>query len=109
MPRRSTRFSQSARLRQRFRRKGLDAEMKASGIMKSAFHLNESPCHFGVRTLRDAGFLPSSSGVRERCDSWREPSDYDVTTRAKPEEVMSLFPENNAVGAQFGSCWFPHG
>src|SRR5579885_3410363 len=32
----------------------------------------------------------------------REPSDYDVATDALPEQVMRLFPESVAVGAQFG-------
>jgi poly(A) polymerase len=32
----------------------------------------------------------------------REPADYDVTTDATPEQVMTLFPESIAVGAQFG-------
>jgi poly(A) polymerase len=32
----------------------------------------------------------------------REPADYDVTTDATPEQVMALFPESIAVGAQFG-------
>ena len=30
------------------------------------------------------------------------PQDYDVATSARPEQVMSLFPETIAVGAQFG-------
>jgi poly(A) polymerase len=30
------------------------------------------------------------------------PQDYDVATSARPEEVMELFPETIAVGAQFG-------
>lgn len=32
----------------------------------------------------------------------REPADYDVATSATPEEVLALFPESLAVGAQFG-------
>jgi poly(A) polymerase len=32
----------------------------------------------------------------------REPADYDVATDATPDEVMVLFPDNVAVGAQFG-------
>jgi len=32
----------------------------------------------------------------------REPADYDVTTDATPDQVMALFPESVAVGAQFG-------
>ncbi len=32
----------------------------------------------------------------------REPADYDVATDATPEQVMALFPDSVAVGAQFG-------
>jgi len=37
----------------------------------------------------------------------REPSDYDVATDAAPQQVMELFPENVAVGAQFGVIVVP--
>ncbi len=37
----------------------------------------------------------------------REPADYDVTTDARPEHVMELFPESIAVGAQFGVVLVP--
>jgi tRNA nucleotidyltransferase/poly(A) polymerase len=37
----------------------------------------------------------------------REPADYDVTTGALPEQVMELFPESVAVGAQFGVILIP--
>jgi poly(A) polymerase len=37
----------------------------------------------------------------------REPADYDVTTDATPDQVMALFPENVAVGAQFGVILVP--
>lgn len=37
----------------------------------------------------------------------REPADYDVTTDATPDQVMALFPENVAVGAQFGVVLIP--
>lgn len=37
----------------------------------------------------------------------REPTDYDVTTDATPEQVMLLFPESIAVGAQFGVILVP--
>jgi poly(A) polymerase len=36
-----------------------------------------------------------------------EPADYDVTTDATPNEVMSIFPETYAVGAQFGVVLVP--
>jgi putative nucleotidyltransferase with HDIG domain len=32
----------------------------------------------------------------------REPADYDVATDATPDQVMELFPDSVAVGAQFG-------
>lgn len=32
----------------------------------------------------------------------RAPADYDVATDATPDEVMALFPDSVAVGAQFG-------
>ncbi len=31
-----------------------------------------------------------------------EPSDYDIATSAKPEEVLKLLPHSNEVGAHFG-------
>jgi len=37
----------------------------------------------------------------------REPADYDVATDATPEQVMGLFPEHVAVGAQFGVILIP--
>ena len=37
----------------------------------------------------------------------REPADYDVTTDATPEQVLSIFPEGVDVGAQFGVVLVP--
>jgi len=37
----------------------------------------------------------------------REPKDYDVATNATPEQVMTIFPETYAVGAQFGVVLVP--
>jgi poly(A) polymerase len=37
----------------------------------------------------------------------REPADYDVATDAAPDEVMRIFPETYAVGAQFGVVLVP--
>ena len=37
----------------------------------------------------------------------REPSDWDVSTDATPEQVMRIFPETYAVGAQFGVVLVP--
>jgi poly(A) polymerase len=36
-----------------------------------------------------------------------EPADYDVATSATPDEVMQIFPETYAVGAQFGVVLVP--
>jgi poly(A) polymerase len=38
----------------------------------------------------------------------RNPVDFDVTTNATPEQVLQLFPEGLAVGAQFGVILIPH-
>jgi poly(A) polymerase len=37
----------------------------------------------------------------------REPADYDVATSATPAEVMHIFPQAYAVGAQFGVVLLP--
>jgi poly(A) polymerase len=59
-------------------------------------------------TLRHGGFQALLVGgcVRDLLLG-REPADYDVTTDATPDQVMALFPENVAVGAQFGVVLIP--
>src|ERR1700721_3154165 len=37
----------------------------------------------------------------------REPADYDVATDATPRQVMQIFPQTFAVGAQFGVALIP--
>jgi len=37
----------------------------------------------------------------------REPADYDVATDATPQQVMDIFPQTFAVGAQFGVVLVP--
>src|SRR6185503_21360473 len=37
----------------------------------------------------------------------RKPADYDVATSATPQEVISIFPQTFAVGAQFGVVLVP--
>lgn len=61
-----------------------------------------------VRTLRDQGFEAYFAGgcVRDMLLG-REPADYDVTTSARPDEVMRIFPRTFAVGAQFGVVLVP--
>jgi poly(A) polymerase len=61
-----------------------------------------------VCTLREAGHQAYLVGgcVRDLLLG-REPADYDVTTDATPDEVMRIFPETYAVGAQFGVVLVP--
>jgi poly(A) polymerase len=61
-----------------------------------------------VSTLRDRGHQGYLVGgcVRDLLLG-REPADYDVATDATPDEVMRLFPETYAVGAQFGVVLVP--
>ena len=61
-----------------------------------------------VATLRDHGHQAYLCGgcVRDLLLG-REPADYDVTTDATPEQVMRIFPETYAVGAQFGVVLVP--
>src|SRR5512146_2432406 len=61
-----------------------------------------------VRTLREHGHQAYLVGgcVRDLLLG-REPADYDVSTDATPDEVMRLFPQTWAVGAQFGVVLVP--
>jgi poly(A) polymerase len=61
-----------------------------------------------VRELRRRGFQSYLAGgcVRDMVLGL-EPTDYDVTTDATPDEVMRIFPETYAVGAQFGVVLVP--
>jgi poly(A) polymerase len=61
-----------------------------------------------VHTLRRSGYSAYLAGgcVRDLLLS-REPADYDVATSATPQEVMRLFPQTYAVGAQFGVVLVP--
>jgi poly(A) polymerase len=61
-----------------------------------------------VRELRQAGYSAYLAGgcVRDLVLG-REPADYDVATSALPQEVMRLFPQTYAVGAQFGVVLVP--
>lgn len=61
-----------------------------------------------VRTLRDSGHQAYFVGgcVRDLLLG-REPADYDVASDATPDEVMRIFPETYAVGAQFGVVLVP--
>ena len=61
-----------------------------------------------VRTLRERGQQAYLVGgcVRDLLLG-REPGDYDVATDATPDEVMRIFPDTYAVGAQFGVVLVP--
>jgi poly(A) polymerase len=61
-----------------------------------------------VRELRRCGFQAYLAGgcVRDMLLGL-QPTDYDVTTDATPNEVMRIFPETYAVGAQFGVVLVP--
>lgn len=61
-----------------------------------------------VQTLRQRGFQAYLVGgcVRDLLLG-REPKDYDVATDALPRQVMEIFPETYAVGAQFGVVLVP--
>jgi poly(A) polymerase len=61
-----------------------------------------------VRELRKRGFQAYLAGgcVRDMLLGL-QPADYDVTTDATPNEVMRIFPETYAVGAQFGVVLVP--
>jgi poly(A) polymerase len=61
-----------------------------------------------VGTLRDRGHQAYLVGgcVRDLLLG-REPADYDVATDATPDQVMRIFPETYAVGAQFGVVLVP--
>jgi poly(A) polymerase len=61
-----------------------------------------------IRTLRDRGHQAYLCGgcVRDLL-LHRQPADYDVTTDATPDQVMRIFPETYAVGAQFGVVLVP--
>lgn len=61
-----------------------------------------------VRELRERGHSAYLVGgcVRDLVLG-REPADYDVATSATPAEVMRIFPQTYAVGAQFGVVLVP--
>jgi poly(A) polymerase len=61
-----------------------------------------------VRVLRDHGYSAYLVGgcVRDLLLG-RKSADYDVATSATPDEVMRIFPQTYAVGAQFGVVLVP--
>jgi poly(A) polymerase len=90
---------------------------KADGIMESSWRrssaLQECPMSKDfaisiVKNLRHQGFHAYFAGgcVRDLLLK-REPADYDVATSATPAQVMEVFPDTYAVGAQFGVVLVP--
>ncbi len=61
-----------------------------------------------IQTLRQRGFQAYLAGgcVRDLLLQ-RAPADYDVATSATPSQVMEIFPDTYAVGAQFGVVLIP--
>jgi poly(A) polymerase len=61
-----------------------------------------------IRTLREHGHQAYLAGgcVRDLL-LHRDPADYDVATSATPKQVMEIFPQTYAVGAQFGVVLVP--
>jgi poly(A) polymerase len=61
-----------------------------------------------VEALRKRGFQAYLVGgcVRDLLLK-REPKDYDVATEATPQQVIEIFPETYAIGAQFGVVLVP--
>lgn len=61
-----------------------------------------------IQALRRQGFQSYLVGgcVRDLLLK-REPADYDIATSATPEQVMGIFPDTYAVGAQFGVVLVP--
>jgi poly(A) polymerase len=61
-----------------------------------------------AHTLREHGYSAYLVGgcVRDLLLG-REPADYDVATSATPQEVIHVFPQTFAVGAQFGVVLVP--
>jgi poly(A) polymerase len=61
-----------------------------------------------TRALRERGYSAYLVGgcVRDLLLN-REPADYDVATSATPHEVIRIFPQTFAVGAQFGVVLVP--
>ncbi len=79
-----------------------------SGMMECADPMLKDFATSLVQTLRQQGFQAYLVGgcVRDLLLQ-REPKDYDVATNATPQQVMNIFPETYAVGAQFGVVLVP--
>ena len=56
-----------------------------------------------IKRLRDEGYESYLAGgcVRDMLLG-KTPQDYDITTNAKPDDIVRIFPKTVPVGAQFG-------
>ena len=56
-----------------------------------------------IKRLRDEGYESYLAGgcVRDMLLG-KTPQDYDITTNAKPDDIVKIFPKTVPVGAQFG-------
>ena len=84
---------------------------KGADSVRNPAHFRMTPREHAtsiVRQLRHAGYQAYFVGgcVRDLLLG-REPADFDVATDATPDEVMAMFPETYAVGAQFGVVLVP--
>jgi len=66
----------------------------------------EKLAHEVIAKLRHAGHQAYLVGgcVRDLLLGGK-PKDFDVATDARPDRIMSLFPNSGSVGAHFGWCW----
>jgi poly(A) polymerase len=80
----------------------------APGGCEQNRHMSKEFATTIIQTLRQQGFQAYLAGgcVRDLLLK-REPADYDVATSATPQQVMKIFPETYAVGAQFGVVLVP--
>jgi poly(A) polymerase len=83
----------------------------ASFAVKKDMNFSSPKAQEAIRiahTLREHGYAAYLVGgcVRDLLLN-REPADYDVATSATPHEVIRIFPQTFAVGAQFGVVLVP--
>ncbi|MBV9612273.1 MAG: CCA tRNA nucleotidyltransferase [Acidobacteriaceae bacterium] len=85
------------------KRRGLEAGL-VSGVPESEQPVNGwTVPAFTIRKLRERGYQAYLVGgcVRDRLLGIT-PQDYDVSTDARPEAILSCFPQSQLVGAHFG-------
>ncbi len=78
------------------------------GVQTTEPHMSRDFAAAIIRTLRQQGFQAYLVGgcVRDLLLK-REPADYDIATSATPAQIMEIFPDTYAVGAQFGVVLVP--